>query len=93
MEEKIGKRIKKVRDTYNLSQKRFGKKIGISSKTISAYETGRITPTYKVLENISEVYNVNIFKIPNNKRNTLLKKLTELDDSIKEVRNLLDLEL
>jgi DNA-binding XRE family transcriptional regulator len=28
-----------------MSQDRFGKKIGVSGKTISAYETGKITPT------------------------------------------------
>mgnify|MGYP003939497845 CR=1 FL=1 len=56
MREHIGQKIKRIRDNHNLSQDRFGKKIGLSGKTISAYETGRTNPPIKILQKIVAVY-------------------------------------
>jgi transcriptional regulator with XRE-family HTH domain len=50
--------IKKLRKELNLSQRRFGEKVGISGKTVSAYETGRIVPPLRVMEKIASTYNV-----------------------------------
>ena len=43
----IAQKIKNIRLLKNLSQDRFGKKIGKSGKTISAYESGRCVPTLR----------------------------------------------
>ncbi len=51
-----GKEIKKLREELNLSQERFGKKVGVSGKSISAYETGRVIPPLKIMEKIAKVY-------------------------------------
>ena len=51
-----GHEIKKLRQELNLSQERFGKKIGVSGKSISAYETGRVMPPLKIMEKIAKVY-------------------------------------
>ena len=52
----LGTQIRSVRVDLGLSQKRFGTKVGVSSKAISSYETGRCMPSLKVLKNISEMY-------------------------------------
>ncbi|MBP8961075.1 helix-turn-helix transcriptional regulator [Patescibacteria group bacterium] len=52
-----GKEIKKLREELDLSQQRFAEKVGLSGKTISAYETGKIIPPLRVMEKIANTYN------------------------------------
>ncbi|GIW69490.1 MAG: hypothetical protein KatS3mg101_0237 [Patescibacteria group bacterium] len=52
----IGVKIREIRNSHRLSQYRFGKKLGISGKTVSAYETGRAIPPEKIINLISEVF-------------------------------------
>ena len=66
-----------------MSQDRFGKKLGLSGKTISAYEKGKIYPALSVLEKISEEFNVNFMKKTNK---DLERKIEELQ------RNILDIQ-
>ena len=66
-----------------MSQDRFGKKLGLSGKTISAYEKGKIHPALSVLEKISEEFNVNFMKKTNK---DLERKIEELQ------RNILDIQ-
>jgi DNA-binding XRE family transcriptional regulator len=47
--------IKKVRDKRNLSQARLAQKLELSSKTINAYEAGRIKPSLDVFLKIINV--------------------------------------
>lgn len=47
--------IKKVRDKRNLSQARLAHKLELSSKTIHAYESGRINPSLDVFLKILNV--------------------------------------
>jgi transcriptional regulator with XRE-family HTH domain len=81
----IGDQIKKLRLKLNISQDRFGKKIGVSGKTISAYETGKITPSLDILDKISSEYEVNFFKKSNK---DIERKINELQKSILELQNL-----
>jgi len=57
---KLSHQIKNLREKLNLSQNRFGRKIGLSGKTISSYETGRAIPPVKVLNAISKAYNIGV---------------------------------
>lgn len=57
---KLPLQIKNLREKLNLSQNRFGRKIGLSGKTISSYETGRAVPPVKVLNAISKAYNIGV---------------------------------
>jgi transcriptional regulator with XRE-family HTH domain len=87
MTEDPGKQIKKLRLEKGLSQDRFGHKIGLSGKTISAYETGKITPSLKVLERISQTYNVTI-STPNLKtKKMVVEKLQQIQVQIKDIEN------
>lgn len=53
-------RIKELRKTLNLNQKEFGDKIGVTTSTISGYESGRRTPNESVIKSICREFNVSI---------------------------------
>lgn len=81
----VSKKIKEIRRLHNLSQERFGKKIGVSGKAVSGYETGKISPPLHVLETISEVYDVAILHIKDSTKEDLKAKLQHLRESIEEI--------
>lgn len=86
----LGKQIKRIRDNRNLSQDRFGKKIGLSGKTISAYETRRATPPLSVLDKIATVYEVTIFDIPRDQKNDLSKRINRINSELIELKDILE---
>lgn len=92
MNKNIGKLIKEIRNKRKLSQKRFGYKIGLSGKTISAYETGKITPTYKVLEKIATVYETNILTSSKSKQASIKNKIDQIEKISEEIKYLLNFE-
>lgn len=84
----ISARIKEIRSINKLSQKRFANKIGVSDKTISAYENGKITPPYRVLEKISDTYDVSMASFSDSHQDIVKKKLAKLEELIIEMRGL-----
>ena len=86
MAETIGEKIKQIRSTYNLSQNRFGVKIGLTGKTISAYETGKCQPPLKVLDKISQMFNVS-FAYTND--TTIKDTITALESQLNNLKSLL----
>lgn len=62
--------IKELRTAQKLSQAAFAKTIGVSTASITAYETGRVNPSEKVLGKIKEVYNVDLALKPAKKEKT-----------------------
>lgn len=85
MQEDLSQKIKEIRLNKNLSQSRFGKKIGKSGKTISAYESGRCTPTFKVLDSISQVYDVTFLHLKRSRKAQLKEKLGFIKESISDI--------
>jgi transcriptional regulator with XRE-family HTH domain len=81
----LGQKIKEIREKKNLSQERFGKKIGKSGKTISAYEKGRCTPTLKVLDSISQVYDATFLHLKESRKNQLWEKLKSMKTVMEEL--------
>lgn len=81
----IGKQIKNLRLRLNISQDRFGKRIGLTGKTISAYETGKISPPIEVLSRISEEFEVNFVKKTNRE---IERKIEDLQRSLIELQNI-----
>jgi len=84
----IANKIKNLRISNNLSQERFGKKIGISGKSVCAYEKGKIRPSSKVMESISIIYGENIVNLIDQKKvietiSELKYKIIELESYIK----------
>jgi len=66
-------------------------KIGVSNKTVSAYETGRTPPPLKILNRISYTYDTRLFGLSTDNRENLFEKLSNLQDSIEELKGTLSL--
>lgn len=82
---KIAQKIRKLREKLNLSQDRFGKKIGLSGKSISAYESGRCVPSLKILEKISQVYDAGFVAMADIHKRSILDKLQDFKKLIGEL--------
>lgn len=54
-------RLKTLRETLNLSQEEFGKRIGSARNTIANYEIGRRSPSNTVVKAICREFRVNYF--------------------------------
>lgn len=52
----IGKKIRAAREESTLSQADVGKNIGVSDKTVSGYESGRISPPIDKLVALAELF-------------------------------------
>lgn len=89
----IPSKIKQIRGELGLSQDRFGKKLGLSGKTISAYETGKSVPSCKVLKDIAIVYNAPLIGFSENRRNTINNRLEEIKNSLSELTKILEVSL
>ncbi len=50
----LGKRIQKARKEFGLSQADLAYRMGISSQSISAFESGRVIPDFKYIEKIAQ---------------------------------------
>lgn len=81
----IKERIKNLRLKLNMSQDRFGKKIGLSGKTVSAYETGKCTPPLKVLEKVSRIYGASFVTMGKNNHIELKSKLESIKLAVMEL--------
>ena len=88
----ISKQIKELRKKHNLSQNRFGMKIGVTGKSVSAYETGKGTPSLKVLESISEVYDVSIAELNESSKHKIEERLKKLQGSLEELKSVLNVK-
>lgn len=52
----LGKRIKTAREEARMSQLQVGVSLGVSDKTISGYESGRISPPIDKLVSIADLF-------------------------------------
>ena len=86
----LPEKIRKLRESRRLSQERFGCKIGVSGKSISAYENGRCVPPLKVLETISKVYQVPAFYIGQNNKTDLNNILSEIKNKVSRLEEILE---
>jgi ADP-ribose pyrophosphatase YjhB (NUDIX family)/DNA-binding XRE family transcriptional regulator len=84
------KNIKKARTSLDLSQKELAKRLGVSDKTVSAYETGRAIPPTPTLAKIAEITNTSIPKLLGIKdkddKSEIAKRLKRLEEKIEEQR-------
>ena len=79
-------KIKCLRDANNLSQERFGSKVGVSGKTISAYETGKSKPSLKVLESISKVFHANLTLNDIQSPTNIIARIDQIQTYINEIK-------
>ncbi|MCA9308203.1 MAG: helix-turn-helix transcriptional regulator [Patescibacteria group bacterium] len=85
----LGNQIKIIRETNKLSQRRFGEKIGVSGKTISAYETGKCIPSTKIIEAITITYGVSFARLTNTDKSEIEKNLAAIESTISEIKSIL----
>lgn len=84
-------RIREARRNAHLSQDELGKQIGVSDKSVSAYEQGRSTPPISKLKKIAESTNhpLSYFTQEDNEEALLASKLANIERELTEVKNLL----
>lgn len=87
---KVGIKIKEARKTKRITQEDLAKAIGVSDKSVSAYESNRITPPLKVIEKIAKTtdYSLSYF-IEDTVEQKVLAKLTDIELQFAEIKKLL----
>jgi transcriptional regulator with XRE-family HTH domain len=84
-------RIREARRNAHLSQDELGKFIGVSDKSVSAYEQGRSMPPITKLKKIAESTNhpLSYFTMEENQDALLASKLANIERELAEVKRLL----
>ena len=87
----LSQRIREARKNAHLSQDELGKFIGVSDKSVSAYEQGRSTPPISKLKKIAESTNhpFSYFTQEDNDEALLSSKLASIERELAEVKRLL----
>jgi transcriptional regulator with XRE-family HTH domain len=88
--ESLGTRIKTARQTKKVTQSELATAIGVSDKTVSAYESGRIDPPLDVLKKIATSTNHTMrYFVGHDEESSILEKLTSIEKLFTEIRDLL----
>lgn len=84
-------RIRAARREAHLSQHELGDGIGVSDKSVSAYEQGRSVPPISKLKKIAETtqHPLSFFTQENINEATITAKLTSIERELSEVKRLL----
>ena len=84
-------RIREARRNSHLSQEELGQYIGVSDKSVSAYEQGRSLPPITKLKKIAEYTNhpLSYFTQEENSGALLASKLANIERELAEVKKLL----
>ena len=56
----LGKKLKELRKSFNLTQEEFAKKIGVSRVNYTRYETGKVRPDYETVIKIADFYDISL---------------------------------
>lgn len=67
-QKKTGLFLKQLRKARNLTQEQAAERIGVSSRTISRWETGEYMPDISILVDIAEMYEVDVREIIDGER-------------------------
>lgn len=87
----IAKRIRQAREEAHLSQEELAEAVGVSDKSISAYEKGRANPPLNKLKMIAQStsHSLHYFTDENIDQATLASKLESIEKQFQEVKKLL----
>lgn len=87
----LARRIRTARREARLSQQALGESIGVSDKSVSAYEQGRSVPPFDKLKKIAVQTNrpVSYFTEDNIDEATITAKLLSIERELEEVKKLL----
>lgn len=56
----LPKRLREMREKYNLSQDTVADRLGITSSSVSLYERGERTPSLQIILKLSYIYNCSV---------------------------------
>ena len=89
--DRLYKRIRQAREAAYLSQQQLGKAIGVSDKSVSAYEKGRAMPSIDKLKKIavSTHQPLNFFTEEKAEESLIHGKLNSIEQQLKQIRKLL----
>ena len=79
-QKKIGNFLKELRKEKSLTQEQVAEKLGVSSRTISRWETGAYMPDISMLVDIAEMYDVDVREVIDGER-----KEENMNSEVKEV--------
>ena len=65
-----GNTIRQLRENRNLAQAELAEKIGVSSKTVSKWETGKGLPDISLLQPLAEALGISVIELMNGERIT-----------------------
>lgn len=86
----VGQKIRQARKLKRITQDDLAQAIGVSDKSISAYESMRANPPLSVLEKISKATNRPLsYFIEENTEASVLAKLRDVEEELQEIRELL----
>jgi transcriptional regulator with XRE-family HTH domain len=85
----LGQRIFQARARSGLSQKELAESVGVSDKTVSAYEVGRVEPPLHVLAKISEATEHPFGYFLGDIESTIETRLQKITEELDEIRDLL----
>jgi len=84
----IGKRLRIAREESRISQLQVGVAVGISDKTISGYESGRISPPIDKLVQLADLFKkpITFFLGADPKDYRVSSRLRAVEMSLKEIK-------
>ncbi len=89
--EKLGRKIKIARKTKRITQNDLARAIGVSDKSVSAYESGRIEPPLKMLQKIAQSTDHSLeYFVGESMESQILAKLTEVERLFNEIKSALN---
>lgn len=78
--------LKKLRKGKGLTQTELGKAIGVGKTTVSAYESDIRKPSFEVLENIADYFNINMGDLTGQDNLKLYKiEFFDLDEDVSPI--------
>lgn len=87
----LGRKLRQAREEARLSQLQVGVALGVSDKTISGYESGRISPPIDKLMSLAELFKkpIGFFLGADPKDYRVASRLRAVEVSLLEIRNML----
>ncbi len=87
----FARRLREARKNARISQLELGEGIGVSDKSISAYEQGRAEPPFQKLKKIAEItkQSLNFFTEQDITQTTLELKVAALEKELAEVKKMI----
>jgi transcriptional regulator with XRE-family HTH domain len=90
--QELSKRIRNARKDAHLSQAALAYAIGVSDKSVSAYEQGRSQPPFEKLKKIAQCTHrpVSYFTEEETNESTIVAKLHVIEQELEEIKKLLN---